>query len=311
MANQFLPEGHLLRTQKNQASCASPQALALAMEQERVLEGVTLLCDANHQLTVRLGAFTGYIPREEAALGIADGTTRDIAILSLVGKPISFTVIGLKEKDGILTPVLSRRRAQEMAQEAMLTSWVPGDVIPATVTHLEPFGAFVDIGCGVPSMIGVDRLSVSRISHARDRLRVGQKIYAAVLGVDQEHRRIVLTHRELLGTWAENAALFHPGSVVTGTVRGVKDYGVFVELTPNLSGLAERGEDLREGDRVSVYLKSILPDRMKIKLLIIERLPQIREPAPFPYFVTQGHLSRWSYAPDGCQKLGGETIFGP
>lgn len=310
VANQFFPEGHLLNTPENQAACASPEALAQAMKREQILEGVTLLCDADHQLTVRLGPYTGYIPREEAALGIADGTTRDIAILSLVGKPISFTIIGLKERDGILTPVLSRRRAQEKALEAMLDSWIPGDVIPATVTHLEPFGAFVDIGCGIPSMIGVDRLSVSRISHARDRLRVGQKIYAAVLGIDREHRRILLTHRELLGTWAENAALFHPGSVVTGTVRGVKDYGVFVELTPNLSGLAEKGEDLREGDRVSVYLKSILPDRMKIKLLVIERLPQVREPAPFPYFITQGHLERWQYAPEGCEKPGSETVFG-
>ncbi|MDE6108029.1 MAG: S1 RNA-binding domain-containing protein [Oscillospiraceae bacterium] len=309
VTTRFFPEGHLLYTPENQTACASITALTQAMEKETILEGVALLCDENHDLTVRVGPYTGRIPRAETAIGIAEGTTRDIAILSLVGKPVSFTVIGLKEVSGEPSILLSRRRAQEHALETMLDSWRPGDVVPATVTHLEPFGAFVDIGCGVPSMLGVDRLSVSRISHPRDRLRVGQKIYAAVLGIDRENRRVLLTHRELLGTWEENAALFRPSTVVTGTVRGLKDYGVFVELTPNLSGLAEQSEDLREGDRVSVYLKSILPDRMKIKLLVIERLPREREPAPFRYFITGGHLKNWRYAPEECRKAGGETVF--
>ena len=86
-------------------------------------------------------------------------------------------------------------------------------------------------------MIGVERLSVSRIAHPGDRLRVGQEIFAAVLSVDRDQRRVVLTHRELLGTWEENAALFRPGMTVPGYVRGLKDYGAFVELTANLSGM--------------------------------------------------------------------------
>ena len=120
---------------------------------------------------------------------------------------------------------------------------------------------------------------------------------------------MVLTHRELLGTWAENAALFRPGMTVPGYARGVKDYGTFVELTPNLSGLAECKDGIREGDRVSVYIKSILPERMKLKLLVIDTLPPADVPEPPRYFVTEGILDRWRYAPPGCQKPGGETVF--
>lgn len=309
MSIHYFPEGYLLPTPENQAACATVQALTQAMEKSTVLEGVVLLCDESHNLIVRVGPFIGRIPREETALGIAEGTTRDIAILSLVGKPISFTVIGINKSESKASLLLSRRNAQEQTLSAILDSWQPGDVVPATVTHLEPFGVFVDIGCGVPSMIGVDRLSISRISHPKDRLQVGQKIYAVVLGIDRESKRVLLSHRELLGTWAENAALFRPGTVVTGIARGVKDYGVFVELTPNLSGLAERVEYLQEGDRVSVYLKSILPDRMKIKLMVIEQLPPEQEPVPLRYFITTGRMVRWQYAPEGCQKLGSETIF--
>ena len=295
MTTSFLPEGRLLRTPENLAACASAETLAQAMARQTVLEGTALLCDENHDLTVRLGDFTGHIPRAEAALGIAEGSTRDIAILSRVGKPVAFTIIGLEQKGGKVSPLLSRRAAQEKALGYILAHWAVGQVVPATVTHLEPFGAFVDIGCGVPSLIGVDRLSVSRISHPRDRLRVGQEILAAVLGMDRENRRVTLTQKELLGTWAENAAALSPGMTVPGHVRSIKEYGMFIELFPNLSGLAEPKEGLKEGDRVSVYIKSILPERRKIKLRVLERLPREEAPAPLRYFHRLGTLEDWRY----------------
>ncbi len=310
MTNSFLPEGRVLHTPENAAACRDLEALTRAMAAEQILEGTALLSDENHDLLVRVGPFTGRIPREETALGIAEGVTRDIAILARVGKPVAFVVDAIQDSPDGPSLLLSRRKAQEKALSHLLEQWIPGQVIPATVTHLEPFGAFVDVGCGVPSMIGVDRLSVSRIAHPRDRLQVGQDIYAAVLTLDRERRRVILTHRELLGTWEENAALFRPGMTVPGYVRGLKDYGAFVELTANLSGLAECKTGIREGDRVSVYIKSILPERMKLKLLMIDLLPPTEGPEPNRYFITDGVMDRWSYAPAGCMKAGGETIFG-
>ena len=309
MTNRFLPEGYLLYTPENQARCASPAALRRTMERGELIEGAALLCDANHDLVVDLGFCRGRIPREEAALGIADGSTREIAILTRVGKPVCCMVEALEEENGVLCPRLSRRRAQEAALGALLDTLVPGQVIPARVTHLEPFGAFVDIGCGVSSMIGIENISVSRIPHPAARFSVGQSIFAAVLDLDPEAGRIYLTHKELLGTWAENAARFQPGMTVPGIVRGLKDYGAFVELAPNLSGLAETKDGLQEGDRVSVYLKAILPERMKIKLLAIDRLPPLEGPTPLEYFITGGKLEKWKYAPPGCVKLGAETVF--
>ncbi|WP_297195973.1 S1 RNA-binding domain-containing protein [uncultured Flavonifractor sp.] len=309
MTKRFPPEGRLLHTPENQAACASADGLKQAMETEAILEGTALLCTPEHDLIVSLGPYQGVIPREEAALGIAEGVTRDIAILSRVGKPVCFTVTGLSEKDGQPHPILSRRAAQQQALTAMLEHWKPGQIIQASVTHLDPFGAFVDIGCGVPSLIGVENISVSRIPHPSVRFRVGQEILAVVLDLDPVLGRIYLTHKELLGTWAENVAPFQPGMTVPGVVRGVKDYGVFVELTPNLSGLAERDPRLTEGARVSVYLKAILPERMKIKLLAIELLPPLEQPQPLHYYIQEGRLEHWKYAPPGCVKVGMETIF--
>ncbi|MGN1003369.1 MAG: S1 RNA-binding domain-containing protein [Oscillospiraceae bacterium] len=297
MNARFLPEGRLLYTPENQKACATRRALLQAMGAGRILEGRVLLCGTDHSLIVRVGEFTGSIPREEAALGIAEGTTRDIAILSRVGKPICFTVEAVEGPEGSPSLLLSRRRAQTMALQNILATWKPGLIVPATVTHLEPFGAFVDIGCGIPSMIGIENLSVSRIPHPGCRLAPGQKIFALVTGVDRDLNRVNLSHKELLGTWAENAACLSPGMTVPGYVRGVKDYGVFIELFPNLSGLAEPKEGLQEGDRVSVYIKSILPERRKIKLRVLERLPREETPPPLPYFHREGMLEDWQYAP--------------
>lgn len=61
--------------------------------------------------------------------------------------------------------------------------------------------------------------------------------------------RVSLSHKELLGTWEENAALFSPGETVSATVRSVESYGIFVELTPNLAGLAEPKAGVRAGSR--------------------------------------------------------------
>ena len=118
-----------------------------------------------------------------------------------------------------------------------------------------------------------------------------------------------MTMRELLGTWMENASRFAPGETVRGTVRSVKDYGSFVELAPNLSGLADSRENLTPGDGVSVYIKSIRPERMKIKLQVIEKLPSPEEPEPLRYQITDGKLDRWTYSPPGYEREPVETVF--
>ncbi|MGM9640289.1 MAG: S1 RNA-binding domain-containing protein [Faecousia sp.] len=278
----------------------TPEALHRAAGSREIFQAMCIKCDEYHNLLVDLGPTPGLIPREEAALGVRQGTVREIAILSRVGKPVCFQVLGFTSEG---TALLSRRGAQEEARLALLESLRPGDILPAVVQSLASFGVFCDIGCGLTALMSIERCSVSRISHCNQRFSPGQRIYAAVLSIEGD--RINLTHRELLGTWAENAACFRPGQTVTGIVRSLKPYGVFIELTPNLSGLAEPREDLEPGQPVSVYIRSITPEHQKIKLTVLEKLPGSPHPAPMRYFRTSGHLDRWDYAPGS----GSVTLF--
>lgn len=280
-----------------------------ALESGAVLEAPAQRCGVDHTLYLNLGGVLGRIPRAEAVAPWISGAERDIAVLSRVGKPTCFTVTALEaDEKGAPAALLSRRAAQEQAMEYFLEHLEPGTVLTGRVTRLESFGAFVDVGCGIVAMLPIEHISVSRISHPKDRFQEGQKILAAVWSLDREARRITLTHRELLGTWMENASRFRPGETVRGVVRTVKDYGSFIELAPNLSGLADARERLAPGDGVSVYIKSIRPERMKIKLQVIEKLPPAPT-EPIRYQVTDGKLERWAYSPPNYEKEAVETVF--
>lgn len=290
--NEFLPEGVGPLFPEHQ----SLSVIREAVERQTVLEGVAVRCDAQRDLHVRLGGYEGVIPRQDAVHPAISGADRDIAVLSRVGKPTCFTVREIAiDSGGRPKLTLSRRSAQEQAIAWLLEHASPGQILPARVTHLATFGAFVDLGCGVISLIPLENLSVSRISHPGDRLQVGQDILVLVTAVDQENCRFYLSHRELLGTWLENAAAFAPGDTVTGIVRSIREYGVFIELAPNLSGLAEWKPGFQPGDAVSVYVKSIRPEGRKVKLQIIQNLG----PAPAPdvpqYFITDGTVENWAY----------------
>lgn len=299
----YLPEGNRINQSENEFYLRSEATLREAMNSGRVLEARAVLCDYAHNLIVDLGFCRGMIPREEGAVGIREGTVRDIAIISRVNKPVCFVVQELRcDENGVLCPLLSRRKAQEKCAAQYIATLTPGDIIPAKVTHLENFGCFVDIGCGIPSLISIDQISVSRISHPRDRFSVGDNILAVVKEIDADGR-IHLTHKELLGSWQENADLFLAGETVAGVIRSVEDYGVFVELTPNLAGLAEPFPGVHPGQHASIYIKSILPEKMKIKLIIVDAFDAPYTPNPVAYFITGGHIRRWRYSPEECKRI--------
>ncbi len=282
----FRPEGQY-------AAPPSPEALRKSMGTGEIFQAMCTKCDEFHDLHVDLGPISGRIPRQEVALGLSDGRTKEYAILSRVGKPVSFQVLDF-DRNG--AAILSRRAAQSEVRSYLLSALSPGDVLPAVVQNPTSMGLFCDVGCGFTALMPIERCCISRLSTTALRWRPGQEIYAALLDADDLTGRITLTGKELLGTWEENAARFRPGQVVQGFVRSVMPYGVFVELAPNLSGLSEPDERVQSGDAVSVFIRAIQPEKHKIKLNILDVLPS-QIPADTTYFTTHGHIASWEYYP--------------
>ena len=305
----YLPEGS-----RESADAYLPHAFTLsflerAMEKGTVLEAPAILCDSDMNLHVALGDFIGIIPKEEAVYQPGKGEVKEIAILTRVGKMVAFCVKDITRKNGMINVVLSRRDAQKECFQRYIATLSPGDVVPAKVTHIESFGVFLDVGCGTTALLSVDAISISRISHPRLRFSVGDEFSVVIRSIDEEGR-IYTSRKELLGTWEENASLFSSGQTVAGIVRSIEPYGIFVELTPNLTGLAEYKEGVKENEIASVYIKSILPERMKVKLIIIDShraIPDMPK-TKFRPDETPRHIDAWRYSPEESQKRI-ETVF--
>lgn len=318
MLNIYSPEGALISTRENSEYLSSFSSLERAMREGKILESTVLYCDSSMRLHVELGGITGIMERSEAVFCRPGEEIKDIAVISRVGKPICFKITDIRYEDGRALPVLSRRAAEEECNARYLSTLRSGDIIDARVTHLESFGAFLDVGCGLSSLLTVDCISVSRIAHPKDRLSVGDRIKVVIKSRESGSGRLYVSMRELLGTWEENAAAFEVGQTVSGIIRSIESYGVFIELSPNLAGLAElkEGEDvsgLTVGASAAVYIKSILPDRMKVKLVLIDAgraqaIAQRRELKYYIDFTRVSHIDRWRYSPERSCKII-ESVF--
>lgn len=299
--NEYYPEGFKKETYISTSSIMNLTTLIKAKEEGSILQSRVIMCDSDRNMTVDLGGIKGIIPREEGAIGIKEGITKDIALISRVGRTVCFTVTDIvNDNSGKIYALLSRKNAQQLCIDNKISFMSVGDIIDAKITHLENFGAFCDIGCGNIALMPIDLISVSRISHPSDRFFVGQNIKAIVKSID-EMGRITLSHKELLGTWEENVERYSIGQTVSGIVRSVEDYGVFVELTPNLAGLAESKENVRVGDLASVYIKNIIPQKMKIKLIIIDTFERAQRPE-FEYFYHGENIKEFMYSPELSEK---------
>jgi len=299
--NEFFPEGALIHTAQNRKLLSDLAGMEKAKNEEIVLEARASLCDQDLNLIFHLGGYRAILPKKEAVLAEQGGEIRDIAVISRVGKPSAFLIDRIEyEPEPVI--FLSRKKAQEKCLREKLDLLEEGDVLEARITHFEPFGAFCDIGCGITSLLSIDCISISRIWHPSDRFSLGERIYCAVKARDEvllgRRGRISLTHKELLGTWEENAARFSPGQTVVGIIRSIESYGIFIELAPNLAGLAEWRRDVKVGDGCAVYIKNIIPSKMKVKLVLIDTFRPGENQIPTEYFITSGSVRGFCYAPE-------------
>ena len=136
--------------------------------------------------------------------------------------------------------------------------------------NIQPYGAFIHTDNGLEGLLYIEDISVARIKTPFERFKIGQRIDVLIKDVDLEKNKIYFSYKELLGTWEDNAKEFKEKTVVQGIVRETEKNkrGIFIELKPNLVGMAEYKEGMEYGQKVDVYIKKIVEDKKKIKLII-------------------------------------------
>lgn len=146
-----------------------------------------------------------------------------------------------------------------------------GQIVKGVVTGIKSYGAFVKMENNLSALVYIEDMSVARIKSPLERLKIGQKANFVVKSIDRGKNRVFLSYKELLGTWEDNIKKFEEGSTVMGIARETEKSknGIFIELTPNLVGLAEYKDGIEYGQDVNVYIKKIIPEKKKVKLVII------------------------------------------
>jgi len=156
---------------------------------------------------------------------------------------------------------------------------------------LTNFGAFVNLG-GVDGLVHISEISHERIGHPKEKLNTGDEVDVKVLSVDRDKERISLSIKDTLaGPW-DNQEELPEGSVVTGKVKRVTDFGAFVEVKPGVEGLVHISEMahkhvetphevVAKDEEIEVKVLSVSPSEERISLSI-KALEEAPEQAPKP-----------------------------
>lgn len=275
-----------------------------AIKNKEVLEALVVECSEDKTLKLNIGrGIIGEIKFEDLQYSASESDLKPVSALAKIGKRVKFIPKAVtKASDGTHIVECNRRELQIECYKNYIDKLVPGDIVQARAIRIEDYGIFCDIGCGIVALLPTNFISVTHIVNPKESLKNINTLYV-VIKEKQDNNRIQVTHKELLGTWLEEAEKFKMDDVVQGTVLSVEDYGVFVRLSQNLSGLTEPTKyEVEPGDRVMVRVNMILKNSMKIKLDIVEKLPFEQEKLKFVYKQTEGHIDEWNYSVDTAKK---------
>lgn len=210
------------------------------------------------------------IPRDESSSIVGDdGLVEEKHIINKKGKILHVCIKEIINNNDNIELIVSKKILELKVRKWMYMHLKPGMKLKGVVVSTNDYAAFVDVGGGVTGILKLENISDILIQKASDVLHIGQRINVIVKKFDRDTGRIELTYKEILGTFEDNISKFKEGDIVDGTIRNRIKSGIFVEIAPNVVGLAEHVNGLEYGQKVLVSIKRIIPEKKKVKLIII------------------------------------------
>lgn len=206
-----------------------------------------------------------------------------------VGQVITANIIKVNQKRGNV--IISRRKylhdQRSESRKKVLDLLKEGEIIQGMVKNITNYGAFIDIG-GVDGLLHITDMTWGRISHPSELLRIGDTVTVKVLSFDKDHEKISLGMKQLTDNpWEKVSEKVAVGSVITGKISSITDYGLFVEIDKGVEGLVHISEvswtdrisnladKFKVGQEISVLVVSMDKEnrRMSLSIKQLEKNP--------------------------------------
>lgn len=189
------------------------------------------------------------------------------------GQEIDVEVIEINPNERRLR--VSLRNLLSRPFDEFMKSYKIADVVEGEITSVTSFGAFVKLG-GIEGLLHNEDASWDRNNKCKDKFSQGDKIKVKIIKIDEENQKISLSTKELSSSPVqEYAKIYKVGDIVKGTIRDIKDFGVFVELSKNVDALIHKEdistsmlENLKIGDDIEAAIVFIDEKKNRIRLSV-------------------------------------------
>lgn len=175
---------------------------------------------------------------------------------------------------------LGLKQLQEDPWTQLTKEYTVGDKVTARVTNLTDYGCFAEIGEGIEGLVHVSEMDwTNKNIHPSKVVQIGEQIEVMILDIDQQRRRISLGMKQCRqNPWQAFASQYKKGDTISGSIRSITDFGVFVGLEGGIDGLVhlsdlswdESGEEAvkqyAKGQEVETQVLSVDPERERIAL---------------------------------------------
>lgn len=239
-------------------------------------------------LMVRVNHMMGFLPVSQLAPEhyprVMGGDKSKILekLKSFVGQSLKVKVLDANEANEKL--IVSEKAVWEDEQAAVIAKYKIGDTVSGTVTALTDFGAFVKFDT-LEGLVHISEIAWQRIDHPRDVLQVGQEVTCQVIGI--QGSKIFLSMKKLIADpWTNVGDKYRVGQLVRGKIIKANPFGFFVELDPDIHGLAHVSElshkpvkdpleIAKVGEEKTFKIVSIEPEshRLGLSLKALEEVP--------------------------------------
>ncbi len=201
------------------------------------------------------------------------------ALSTLLNVTLQLKVIELnrRRRRAILSERAALHALKDSQKEKLLEALKEGEVRKGTVTGIQDFGVFVDLG-GADGLIHISELAWTPVASPSEVVHEGQDVDVYVMKVDPETKRISLSLRRAHGDpWANIAQRYQTDQIVQGTITRLTAFGAFAKIEDNIEGLIHISEladhrirhpreVVREGDVVSLKVLRVEADRRRLGL---------------------------------------------